>query len=203
MGRQKKNGNHFLPKNKLVQDSDRNEENGYPDPDSNKMKINYTKLPKEAHKNTLKDEILQVINENFIEMLLDMVNQKAQEALKKFQSNNDKEYEKTQKQINEIIGAIKKHKNEKKNTINIEINELRTKIDNIKEEVTHDMENIRKKNETEIQNKMEGHSSRIEQTEDRISELEDDLVIKGKTEELLVKQLRNYERNMQELTNSV
>jgi hypothetical protein len=47
------------------------------------------------------------------------------------------------------------------------------KIDYIKEEVTHDMENLRKKNETEIQNKMEGHSSRIEQTEDRISELED------------------------------
>jgi DNA-binding protein H-NS len=48
------------------------------------------------------------------------------------------------------------------------------------------MENLRKKNETEIQNKMEGHSSRIEQTEDRISELEDEMAIKGKTEELLV-----------------
>jgi hypothetical protein len=33
------------------------------------------------------------------------------------------------------------------------------------------MENLRKKNETKIQNKMEGHSSRIEQTEDRLSEL--------------------------------
>jgi hypothetical protein len=32
---------------------------------------------------------------------------------------------------------------------------------------------------------MEGHSSRIEQTEDRISELEDEMAIKGKTEELL------------------
>jgi hypothetical protein len=37
------------------------------------------------------------------------------------------------------------------------------KIDNIKEEVTHDMENLRKKNEIEMQNKMEGHSSRLEQ----------------------------------------
>jgi hypothetical protein len=45
------------------------------------------------------------------------------------------------------------------------------------------MENLRKKNETEIQNKMECHSSRIEQTEDRISELEDEMAIKGKTEE--------------------
>jgi hypothetical protein len=31
---------------------------------------------------------------------------------------------------------------------------------------------------------MEGHSSRIEQTEDRISELEDEMAIKEKTEEL-------------------
>jgi hypothetical protein len=49
------------------------------------------------------------------------------------------------------------------------------------------MENLRKKKETEMQNKMEGQSSRIGQTEDRISELEDEMVIKGKTEELLVK----------------
>jgi chromosome segregation ATPase len=77
------------------------------------------------------------------------------------------------------------------------------KIDNIKEEVTHDMENLRKNNETEIQNKMEGHYSRIEQTEDKISELEDEMAIKGKTEELLVKQLKTCERNMQELTDSI
>jgi hypothetical protein len=70
------------------------------------------------------------------------------------------------------------------------------KIDNIKEEVTHDMENLRKKTETEIQNKMEGHSSRLEQAEDRISELEDEMVIKGKTEELLVRHLRDCDRNM-------
>jgi hypothetical protein len=49
------------------------------------------------------------------------------------------------------------------------------------------MENLRKKNETELQNKVEGHSSRLEQAEDRISELEDEIVIKGKTEELLVR----------------
>jgi hypothetical protein len=61
------------------------------------------------------------------------------------------------------------------------------KIDNIKEEVTHDMENLRKKNETEIQTTMEGHFTRLEKAEDRISELEDEMVIKGKTEELLVR----------------
>jgi hypothetical protein len=39
----------------------------------------------------------------------------------------------------------------------------------------------------QIQSTMEGHSSRLEQVEDRISELEDEMEIKGKTEELLVK----------------
>jgi chromosome segregation ATPase len=77
------------------------------------------------------------------------------------------------------------------------------KIDNIKEEVTHDIRNLRKKSETEIQNTREGHSSRLEQVEDRISELEDKMEIRGKTEELLVKQLKTWERNMQELTNSI
>jgi phosphatidate phosphatase PAH1 len=77
------------------------------------------------------------------------------------------------------------------------------KIDNIKKEVTHDMENHRKNNGTESQNTMEGHSSRLEQVEDRISELEDKMKIKGKTEELLVKQLKTCKRNMQEFTNSI
>jgi hypothetical protein len=36
-----------------------------------------------------------------------MVNKNVQEALKKFQDNKNKEYEKTQKQINEFIGALK------------------------------------------------------------------------------------------------
>jgi hypothetical protein len=41
-----------------------------------------------------------------MEMLLDMVKQKVQEALNKFQDNKSKEYEKTQKHINELIGAL-------------------------------------------------------------------------------------------------
>jgi hypothetical protein len=81
------------------------------------MKINYVKEPKESHKNTLKEEILQVINENFIEiildmvnlqvinenfieMILDMVNLNVQETLKKFQDNKNREFEKAQEQIN-------------------------------------------------------------------------------------------------------
>jgi chromosome segregation ATPase len=69
--------------------------------------------------------------------------------------------------------------------------------------VTHDLENLRKKNETEIQNTMEGHSSRLEQVENRISECEGKMEIKGKTEELLVKQLKTCERTIQELIDSI
>jgi hypothetical protein len=43
---------------------------------------------------------------------------------------------------------------------------------------------------------MESQSSRIKQTEDRISELEDEMAIKGKTEELFVKQLKTCEKKM-------
>jgi polyribonucleotide nucleotidyltransferase len=54
-----------------------------------------------------------------------------------------------------------------------------------------------------MQNKMEGQSSRLEQAEDRISELKDEMVIKGKTEELLVKQLKTCEKKTQELTDFI
>jgi hypothetical protein len=46
------------------------------------------------------------------------------------------------------------------------------------------MEHLIKKNETEIQNTMQGHSSRLEQAKDRISELEDKIHLKEK--------LKNY-----------
>jgi hypothetical protein len=59
------------------------------------------------------------------------------------------------------------------------------------------MENLRRKQQTEIlqikipykQKTMEGHSCRLDQVEERISELEDKIEIKVKTEEILVKQL--------------
>jgi predicted nucleic acid-binding protein len=74
-----------------------------------------------------------------------MVNQNVKEALKRFQDNKTQEYQKTQKQVNEIIGALNKHQTETEITISREINELRTKIDNTKEEVIHDMEILKKK----------------------------------------------------------
>jgi hypothetical protein len=123
MQRRKREGTHSPAKNKLVQDSEGNEENAYPVPDSNKTKINYSKEYNDPHKNALKEEILQGITNNFIEILLEMVNQNVQEALKKFQDNKNKEY-KTQKQINELIGALHKHQSETENTMNREIDEL-------------------------------------------------------------------------------
>jgi hypothetical protein len=133
MGRRKKDGKHYPPKNNLIQDSEGNEENGYSVPDSNKTKINNTKEPNDVHKNTLKEYIKHVITENFMDMILDKDNQNVQGALKKFRDNKNKEYEKTQEQINEIIGALNKHQSKTEIIISREINELKTKIDNIKE----------------------------------------------------------------------
>jgi hypothetical protein len=97
MGRTKRDGNHSPPKNNLIQDSEENEENWYPVQDSNKTKIINTKEPNDVHKNNLKEEILQVITENFMELILDTVNQNVQDALKKFQYSKNIEYKKTQK----------------------------------------------------------------------------------------------------------
>jgi hypothetical protein len=55
------------------------------------------------------------------------------------------------------------------------------------------MENLKKKKETEIQNTLKGYSSRTEKAGNRISALEDEMKIKGKTEKKLLKQLKTYE----------
>jgi chromosome segregation ATPase len=84
---------------------------------------------------------------------------------------------------------------------------------NIKEEFNKEMENLRKKDQTEIletkchfnqtKNTVEAHSSRLEQVEDRISKLKNKIEIKEKTEEILAKQLKSCERNMQELSDTI
>jgi hypothetical protein len=48
-----------------------------------------TLYPGEVHKNTLKEEILQEITENFMEKIQDVVNQNVQVALKKFQDTRE------------------------------------------------------------------------------------------------------------------
>jgi hypothetical protein len=52
-----------------------------------------------------------------MEKILDMVNQNVQYILKKFQDTKNKEYEKTQKQIHELRGALNKHQSETETTI--------------------------------------------------------------------------------------
>jgi hypothetical protein len=59
--------------------------------------INDNKKPSYAHKNILKVEILQEITENFMEKIVNIVNQNVQDALRKFQDTKNKEYGKTQK----------------------------------------------------------------------------------------------------------
>jgi hypothetical protein len=116
-----------------------------------------------------------------MEKTLDMVNQNAQDA-KKFQVTKNKAHEETQKQINELRVDLNKHQSKTKDTIKRETYELKMTTQNIKEELGNkDMENPRKKNQTEIleikcpcsqtKNTVEGYASRLKQVEDRISEI--------------------------------
>jgi NAD(P)H-dependent FMN reductase len=50
-------------------------------------------------------------------MILDRVNQNVQQALKKFQDNKNREFEKAQEQIKETIETLYKHQSETKNMI--------------------------------------------------------------------------------------
>jgi hypothetical protein len=134
-GKTEKRRKYFPTNSKLVQEPEGNEDIRYSDPESNKTKINYAKEPNEAHKNTLKEEILQVINENFIDMILDVVNQNVQETLKKFQDNKNREFEKAQEHIKITMEALYEHQSEIKNIKNKEINEVRVKTDNIKRKI--------------------------------------------------------------------
>jgi uncharacterized protein YjgD (DUF1641 family) len=67
--------------------------------------------------------------------------------------------------------------------------------------LTKNIENLRKKNQTESKNTVEDHSSGLEKVENRISELKDKIEIKEKHRRNLVKQLKSCEKNMQELSN--
>jgi hypothetical protein len=64
------------------------------------------------------------------------------------------------------------------------------------------MEKLRKMYQTEAENRVEVHSSRLEQAGDRISEFKGEIEIKEKTEEILVKQHKSCEWIMQELSYS-
>jgi hypothetical protein len=52
---------------------------------------------------------LEDITKKFMEKIWGIVNQNAQDALKKFQGTKNKEHEKTQKQIKELREDFNKH----------------------------------------------------------------------------------------------
>jgi chromosome segregation ATPase len=76
-----------------------------------------------------------------------------------------------------------------------------------------DLETLRRKNQTQIlerkssynqtKNIVESHSSRLEQVDDESQSSKIKIEVKEKTEDILVKQLKSCERNMQELRNSI
>jgi microcompartment protein CcmL/EutN len=129
-GKKKKGWKPLSSKNNSIEYLVGNEENGFPVPDPNKTMINVTKELSNVYKNTLKEEILQEITEKFMKKILDMVNQNVQDALKKFQDTKNKEYEKTQKQINELRDNLNKQQSETKDTTKRERNEVKMKIKN-------------------------------------------------------------------------
>jgi uncharacterized protein involved in exopolysaccharide biosynthesis len=75
-----------------------------------------------------------------------MVNQNVQDKLKRFQDTRNKEHELAQKQIKELRGNLSKHQSKTKDTLKIEIHELKKTTQIIKEDLNKDMENLRRKN---------------------------------------------------------
>jgi uncharacterized phage infection (PIP) family protein YhgE len=100
-----------------------------------------------AHKK--KKKLKEEISEKFVEKILDMVNQNVQDALRNF-LRHQKQYEMIQKQIREFRQDLNKHQSETKDTIKREIHELKRTTKIIKEELITDLENLRRKNQTEI-----------------------------------------------------
>jgi uncharacterized membrane-anchored protein YhcB (DUF1043 family) len=81
--------------------------------------------PVTHRKKSLKDKIMKEFTKKIMEKILGMVNQKVQDALRKFQETMNKELKKSQKQINELREDFNKHKSETKDTIKREIYEIK------------------------------------------------------------------------------
>jgi uncharacterized membrane-anchored protein YhcB (DUF1043 family) len=60
---------------------------------------------------------MEEITDKIMKKLQDTINQKVQDPLKKVQDTTNKKLEKTQKQLNELRGALNKHQSETKETI--------------------------------------------------------------------------------------
>jgi hypothetical protein len=102
-------------------------------------------------KKTLIGEIWEEISEKFfMEKIFGKVNKNVHDALKKFQDTKNKEHEMTQKQKEELREDLNKHQIETKDIIKREMYELKRTTQVIKEEINTGLENLRRKNQTEI-----------------------------------------------------
>ena len=95
------------------------------------------------------------------------------------------------------------------NKMELQINSLETKIENMQEMFNKDLEDIKKSqlrmnNATnEIKITLEGTKSRITETEDRISEVEDKMGEINETEKKKEKRIKRNEDNLRDLWDNV
>jgi glutamyl-tRNA reductase len=87
--------------------------------------LNVTNELSDIHKKSVNEEIIDEITEKLMEKLQDMVNQKVQDVLKKYQDTKNKELEKTEKQLKELGKVFNKHQSETKETIMKDIYEIK------------------------------------------------------------------------------
>jgi hypothetical protein len=152
------------------------------------------------------------ITEKLLEKLQEINNQKVQDAVNKYQDTTMKNLRR-QRKTKWTQGGLGQTTKWNKETIKKERDEIKKTTEDMKEKFNKDTENLRKNNWTEIlkvkislnkiKNTGESHSNRLEHLEDRISRIEDIIEIKAKTEELLGKRLKSYERITQELSDSI
>jgi glutamyl-tRNA reductase len=102
MGRRRRPGNSTPKRQTIPEDLVGNEENENPVPDPIRTIINIINKLSDAHKISHKEEIMDKSTEKLMKKLQDMVNQKIQDALRKYQDTTNKKLEKTQKQLNEL-----------------------------------------------------------------------------------------------------
>jgi hypothetical protein len=129
--RSRRDRNHSLQKNNLIQDSEGNEESRHQVPDLNKTKINYNKETSNTQKTSSRRNLVSNHREFHGEDTRDGL-PKCTKYTQEISRQQSKEYEKTQKQINKLRGALNKHHSVAENSINKELNELKMKIENIR-----------------------------------------------------------------------
>jgi hypothetical protein len=66
---------------------------------------------------SLKEEIMEEVTEKLMKKILDMFKQKVQDHSRNFKTPQIRNFEKTQKQLNELREDFNKHQSETKDTI--------------------------------------------------------------------------------------